>query len=301
MTGSPTALKALAALLKSGLSLRQALYVWPDELTGDHREEARRVVRRLELGDSVTDAIGVSSLAWMLAPAFSIHLTTGVDLGAWIERAASDLENKASAMKAARGAAAGAALSGRMVAGLPLLFVPLTPVARAPLTDAVGLMMLVLGVALAVAGLRWIGRLLPDPPRQDPTAELAVVLSAMLHAGMALPTALEVASQQSQVSASLARARRLVVLGATWSEALEAAGSDCTPIAAAIRRAQRFGIPTADALDALAAARRAALVRAFEEKMKRAPVLMVVPLTCCILPAYALLALGPFLRSMSVG
>ena len=301
MTGSAAGLTALAALLKSGLSLRQALYAWPDELAGEHREEARRVVRRLEMGDSVTGAIEGSSSAWVLVPAFSVHLATGVDLVAWLERVAADIDARAGALRAARGAAAGAALSGRMVAGLPLLFVPLTPVARAPLDDPLGLSMLVVGTALALTGLRWIARLLPQPPGDDTTAELSVVLSAMLRAGLPVAAALEIASNQSQACPALVRARRLVRLGATWADALDEAGADCIPIAAAIRRAQRFGIPIADALEALVAARRSELERTFEEKMKRAPVLMVVPLTCCILPAYGLLALGPFLRGMSVG
>lgn len=301
MTRSSAALTALATLLKSGLSLRQALLGWPDELTGEHLVEAREIVRRLELGYPLQGAVEASSLAWILRPAFSVHLSTGVDLVTWLERVVADREETAGASQAARGAAAGAALSGRMVAGLPLLFVPLTPMSRAPLTDAVGLTMLGVGVLLAVTGLRWIGRLLPRPPQEDPTAELAVLLAAMLSAGLAVATALEVAATQPTASASLRRAHRLVALGSTWTQALRTAGGECVSIASSIRRAQRFGIPVADALEGHAAARRAELKREFEEKMKRAPVLMVVPLTCCILPAYALLALGPFLRSMSLG
>lgn len=301
MTASSATLTALAALLRSGLSLRQALLAWPDELTGDHRIEAREVVRRLELGHPVNSAIEASSLARVLQPAFSVHLATGVDLVAWLERIVVDREETAGALKAARGAAAGAALSGRMVAGLPLLFVPLTPMSRAPLTDPLGLAMLGVGVALALAGLRWIGRLLPQPPEADAGAELAVLLAAMLRAGLPLPGALSLASRQPGASPSLLRAGRLVALGATWQEALTEAGAECASIATSIGRAQRFGIAVADALEGHAAARRAELKRGFEEKMRRAPVLMVVPLTCCILPAYGLLALGPFVRSMALG
>lgn len=301
MTGSAAALTALIALLKSGLSVRQALLAWPEELTGDARLEAQQVVRRLQLGYPVKMALEVSSLAWLLAPACSVHLATGVDLVRWLERVATDLEETAGAMKAARGAAAGAALSGRMVAGLPLLFVPLTPMSGAPLTDPVGLVMLAVGVALVTCGLRWIGRLLPRPPERDAGAELAVLLAAMLRAGSSVTQALEVAADQSEASSSLARARRSMRLGATWSDALSEAGGECAPIAASIGRAKRFGIPLASALESQATAIRAQLERDFERNLKRAPVLMVVPLTCCILPAYALLALGPFLRSMSLG
>jgi tight adherence protein B len=301
MTPAASALFALVALLKSGLTLRQALLAWPEELSGHHQDEAREVARRLELGDSVRSAVQASSLAWLLLPAVSVHLSTGVDLVAWLERVAEDREQMATATEAARGAAAGAALSARMVAGLPLLFVPLTPMTRASLTDPLGLAMAAMGVALAVTGLRWIGRLLPRPPQADDVAGLATSLAAMLEAGLALSSALEALAAEPGASPALWRARRMVALGATWSQALQKAGGDCLPLAAAIGRSQRFGVPLAEGLESLAAARRGELTRAFEGKMKRAPVLMVVPLTCCILPSYALLALGPFLRSMALG
>lgn len=281
--------------------MRQALLAWPDELTGEHGAEAREIVRRLELGLSLKGAVETSSLAWILLPAISMHLSAGVDLVAWLERVAADRQDTAAAGRAAHGATAGAALSGRMVAGLPLLFVPLTPMARAPLTDAVGLTMLATGVALALAGLRWIDRLLPRPPEADKVADLCVWMSAMLRAGLSVTAALKAASIQPGAPASLVRARRLVDLGYTWTDALGVAAGECAAVAGSIRRAQRFGLPLADGLDGLAAARRADQKRSFEEKIKRAPVLMVVPLTCCILPAYALLALGPFLRSMGTG
>lgn len=301
MTASASALVALAALLKSGLSVRQALLIWPEELTGDLRSEAAEIVRRLQLGHSVARAVETSSLAWILFPAFTLHFSAGVDIVAWLERVAADREETVAAWKAAQGAAAGAALSGRMVAGLPLLFVPLTPLARAPLTDPLGIAMAATGVALAIAGLRWIGRLLPRPPIQDPVAELCVSLSAMLKIGMSLHTALEVASRQPDASSGLVRARRHFQMGSSWADALAASGDEVAPLAGSIRRAQRFGLPLADALETVATERRAEQKRDFEAKMKRAPVLMVVPLTCCILPAYALLALGPFLRSVSLG
>lgn len=301
MTAAAAALLSLAALLRSGLSLRQALWAWPDELTGEYEAEAREIVRRLDLGLSLKAAVEASSLAWVLLPAISIHLSAGVDLVAWLERVAADRQDTVAAGRAARSAAAGAALSGRMVAGLPLLFVPLTPMARAPLTDAVGVAMLATGVLLALAGLRWIARLLPQPPEADPAADLCVLLSAMLTAGLSLSAALEVAALQPGAPVALVRAHRLVSLGSTWSRALDLVGGEYGTIAASIRRAQRFGLPLVEGLDAVAATRRAAQRRSFEEKIKRAPVLMVVPLTCCVLPAYALLALGPFLRSMSIG
>lgn len=294
-------LRVLVTLLRSGLTPRQALLAWPAELSGAAGAEARTLARRLELGHPIASSLRDSSLADILVPAFSVHLSTGADLACWLERVANDLADRAASIKAARGAAAGAALSGRMVAALPLLFVPLTPAPRAPLTDGVGIVMLVAGVLLAACGLRWIERLLPRPPQEDSTATLCLLLSAMLRAGMSLAAALRLAATQVCASAPLKKAAQLTALGFTWPEAMAEAGGECADIATSIRRAQRFGVPLAESLDSLATARRAEQDQLFEEKMKRAPVLMVVPLTCCILPAYALLAFGPFLRSMTVG
>jgi pilus assembly protein TadC len=67
-----------------------------------------------------------------------------------------------------------------------------------------------------------------------------------------------------------------------------------------IRRASEHGVPAADALASLAANRRTQQLRAFDAAVRRAPVWMVLPLSFCVLPAYALLGLGPYLRSISI-
>jgi hypothetical protein len=49
-----------------------------------------------------------------------------------------------------------------------------------------------------------------------------------------------------------------------------------------------------------AARRRAARSRDFDAAMRRAPVLMVVPLVICVLPSFLLLGVAPFLRGLSL-
>jgi pilus assembly protein TadC len=51
----------------------------------------------------------------------------------------------------------------------------------------------------------------------------------------------------------------------------------------------------------LAATERDRVARAVEVAARRAPVMMVVPLTVCLLPAFICLAVVPFLRGVASG
>ena len=298
---SAEALRALAALLRSGLTLGSALVRWPDEAPPPVEPEVDRVARRIRLGVSAQQAV-VATCFDHLAAAFSLHQTHGMDLARWLDEAADELDESAAAAASVRAASAGAVLSGRLVAGLPLLFVPLSPVSRAVFVDAVGMSILLGGIALAVAGLRWIGRLMPQPPPTDPAAVFCGSAAALLDAGLPLPLALACACDELASEApSLSDARRLVRLGWTWEDALDRCGGGFGSVARSIAHAREHGLRIAPVLRSLKRNRRADGLRDFDRRLKRAPVLMVVPLTCCVLPAYGLLGLAPFLRSMSLG
>ncbi|MDP9069630.1 MAG: type II secretion system F family protein [Actinomycetota bacterium] len=303
MSGTPDALRALVTLLRAGLTLRQALVAWPDEVAESSALQLRDIAARIRLGHPLRDSIAGTALEPVLRLGFELHVTAGLDLAAWLDRTADHIEQRDDAAAAARAAGSGALLSGRMVAGLPLLFVPLAPLARAPLTDAAGLTTAAVGVALAVGGLRWIGRLVPAPPEEDPVAGFCSAVAALLGGGVGLSQALDlVASTTSgRLAAALSDARSLVRLGASWRSALTAVDPALASAANALERAQRCGTDLAGCLEAVASARRMQARRDFEKRMKKAPVMMVVPLTCCILPAYGLLGVVPFLRSMSLG
>jgi pilus assembly protein TadC len=97
----------------------------------------------------------------------------------------------------------------------------------------------------------------------------------------------------------LARARRLAALGASWPEALRRADDGFGDLAAVIERATSSGSPVAAPLRSLAASRRLQAERSFEARLRRAPVVMVMPLTLCVLPSFAVLGLAPFLRGVA--
>jgi uncharacterized protein len=92
----------------------------------------------------------------------------------------------------------------------------------------------------------------------------------------------------------LRRSARLVRLGATWTQALErSVDASLQQLGRTLLQAEDKGLPVAASLDAFAAATRREKARLFDAAIRRAPVLMVVPLVVCVLPAFVLLGLGP--------
>ena len=290
----------LAALLRSGLPLRQALLRWPREVEPPLAAEVERIAARIRLGASSISALTGTRVEPMLTTAFTLHLSSGIDLAGWLEHRAATLDERDAFAQAARAASSGAILSGRMVAGLPLLFVPLVPATRAPMLDLPGVALLIVGILLSYAGLRWIGRLVPSTPPEDRVASFCNSAAALLDAGLSLASALEVAAAEAGIASSEDAARSLVRLGWSWPAALAEVDAAFASLGRALEDARRFGLPAAGSLRSVERARTAQATREFDRRVRRAPVLMVVPLTCCVLPAYGLLGLAPFLRGMSM-
>jgi tight adherence protein B len=211
---------------------------------------------------------------------------------------------RSEAVHAARSSGAGARLSGQIVAGLPLILLVLSPAARAPLFDPMGISLAAIGAGLALGGMIWIARLTPRLPDADePVALAADLVAAIASGGGSLHGALRAVATHppEELRISLARAQRLVALGASWSDALDRCGhAGLSQVSATLRRAERMGVPAAGSLRALARHRRTELRLDFEASTRRAPVLMAMPLAVCVLPSYVLLGLAPFLRSLSL-
>ena len=299
-----TSIRSLGALLRSGLTIRQALDAWPEELDNEHREGPALVRERLALGATVSSALSglPDQLGEILPPVFSLHQVAGGDVAAALDRVAEAIEQETTFQQDAKAASSGARLSGRLVAGLPLAFLPFSSASRA-LGDGTGMVMLAIGVILATVGLRWIGRLVPAPPPADASTQFCRAVAALLRGGLSFSHAMAILESHPPrgLEASLTRAGEQVRLGRTWRAALGSSSCGLGRVARVIERAERAGVPVADSLDHLAEALQGERSLAFKTKMRRAPVLMVLPLTCCILPAYGLLAIGPFLRSVTLG
>ena len=299
------ALRSLAALLCAGWPLRSALQEWHLYAPGRARADLGRAGRRLGLGGELDDL--VEDLAAFFGPdtsalldLLSLHRGTGAGLGRLLDALAMSLQEQGEAEAQARAASTGARTSGRLIAALPLLALPLAPLGRAPLWDPLGVACLAGGAGLALGGMGWMERLVPPLPASDRVARLADATAGLLRAGLSLPAALEHATR-NLAWPEAARARGLAALGMSWPGALAGSGdSGLEALAVAVARAQRLGVPAARSLESFAEWRRRQIRWAFEERARRAPVLMVTPLALCVLPAFLLLCAVPFLRGLAL-
>ncbi|MGH2748689.1 MAG: type II secretion system F family protein [Actinomycetota bacterium] len=301
------AVRVLAALLRSGLTIDQTLDAWPETAPDDLRPSLRRLRRRVALGqelgralDRLEDELGPD--VRLVKAVLVVHGRVGGDGARSLESVADQIQRRAERQAAARAASAGARLSARLVAGLPLALVPVMPFARALVLDASGLFVLLTGAGLALAGMRWMAKLVPRPPEADGGALLGRLVASVVRGGVEPGAALNAACESTpgDLVEAMARARRAVTLGARWPDALMRSSSDSLRgLGAALKRSDEFGVPVADALDAFAEERDAQQDREHETALRRAPVLMVVPLTVCVLPAYVLLGVVPFLRGLA--
>lgn len=289
------AIRALAGSIRAGSPPAVALVAWKHVVPEPLVERVAMVGRRVALGE--TPASAAASLDPALARSFALHRSAGGSLPALLERVADGIERHAAAAGSARAATSGARLSARLVAGLPLAFAPLTSGGTPFRSGLAGLALVVTGLALAAAGLWWIGRLVPAPPgADDGAAALADDLAAALGGGIGLLPALEAAAAHppAGLEEELGRASRRVRLGDHWVAALSREGGATARVAAVVARSRSWGVPAAAPLREWAAARRAEVRIETQRALRRAPVLMVVPLTVCVLPSFALLAFGPF-------
>lgn len=287
-----------------------AVAAWEHEVAPAMQPALARLRRRVQLGQPPERAVlGLRSAladdALALSSLLAVHRRHGGDVALMLDRLAAAIDERAAAESGARAAAAGASLSARMVAGLPLLFIPFLPLSRAPLLDGAGLFLMATGVALALAGLRWVAKLVPRPPSvDDPVATVADSTASVLDGGLGLAAALSAVADHApaDVLGELQRAKRLTLLGIAWPEALARLDRpEWRQTAAMLRHAQALGLPCSRALRALAQSRRTQLRHEFDAAMRRAPVVMVVPLVCCVLPSFVLLGIAPFLRGLAIG
>jgi tight adherence protein C len=125
---------------------------------------------------------------------------------------------------------------------------------------------------------------------------VAVSVTAGLTPRLALDRATD--SVPGPLAAELRRARREVMLGTSWRQALRAMAvrtgvTEVRSLAVTLERGERLGIPVAEHLRALAREVRAERRASDEERARRAPVLMLFPLVFLILPAFVLAAVVP--------
>ncbi|HYY44192.1 MAG TPA: type II secretion system F family protein [Actinomycetota bacterium] len=310
LAAAAAAVRTLAALLAAGLPPGAALMAWPNHLFGPERAEARRAARRLCLDSTPAEALSslrgsFTAFAGVLGRALDAQSRCGGRLSEVLDAVATGMDARAAALRRYRAAGEGATLSGRLVAGLPLLGLPAVPLSRAPLFDVPGVVFLGLGLLFLASGLWWIERLRPRPdPELEDRALTPVLAAALVSAGTPLADALcaATAGLSGRAGRAARETRARVVLGTPWARALEEADDEgLRRLGAAVAATERLGTPVVDVMHGLAATERDRVARAVEVAARRAPVMMVVPLTVCLLPAFICLAVVPFLRGVASG
>ncbi len=309
----PALIDALAAALAAGLSLELAFCEVAPTLPPALARATATAGASLRLGQAIDRAIvaydGVVPAA-ELAP-FAIVLGAFARSGGPVARSLSRVARLLRGRLALDTERAALTAQGRLSATVLVALAPLGALFFAILTPSYlavfagpGRPLAVLALGLEIAGAAWLWRLVRAP---SDAPELAALLDAVvvgLDAGLSFELALAMLVSRSPRVARLPEARRLLAdlrLGRTPRvafAAFAASGPDEARIAALVESASRFGAPLAELLVAQADALRDAERRQAETAARRLPILMLFPLSLCVLPALLVVFLGPPLLSL---
>ena len=308
----PGLIEALAGALAGGVSLSVAFAEIAPTLEPRLAAATRRVAASLTLGASPSVAlveyhavVPTEDIA-PLAVVLSAFARSGGRVSASLERIAALLRSRL-ALAAERAALLAQSQASALVlvalAPLGVVFFSLAMDGYlATLFDA-GRIVLVLALAFECAGAAWLWRIVRSTLAP---ADLASFLDAMvvgLEAGLTFERALAGLVERASITTRDADARRLLAdlaLGRPLRDALAtfARGPDEARITALVVASMRFGSPLARLLVLQADSIRTTERHRAEARARRLPVLMLFPLTFCILPALLLVFLGPPLLTL---
>ncbi len=313
-TTMPALVDAVAAALASGLSLPLAFAEIAPTLPVPFDDAARRVATGLQLGDGIEDALrsldrvarpeDIAPLAIVLA-AFS---RTGGPIARSLARVSAllrgrlELDEERAALTA-QGRASAFVLVALPPLGGAFLASAMPDYAGTLLGDGRG--MLVVAVALETLGALWLRRIVRASAEGDDLPALLDAVIVGLEAGLTFGQALSALVARAPRLSRLPEARRLLAdlaLGRGTHAAFAAfaaAGAREARIAGLVEAASRLGAPLADLLVTQADALRQSDRRRAQARARRLPVLMLFPLTFCVLPALLIVFLGPPLLSLT--
>ena len=259
-------LERLAALVRAGISIDRArAYLTEDPLASETAAPEARAVRA------------------------SLHVAqrAGAGVAGAIEATAAAARERAELQRTLQTAMAGPKSTARLVLLLPLLgpafafALGMDPVA-AMTSNLLGPIALVLGAVLMLLAWRWSARIIRKASVVDSTAGLQLELLAIAVRG----------------GSALESARQFVADG------LAAAALDVAPDPAADEiadLAERAGVPVRSLLESEARAQRHAAKQTAELGAAKAAVALTIPLGVCVLPAFVLLGVVPFVLATLQG
>lgn len=309
----PGFVEALGAGLGAGLSLELALAEVASTLPPPLDACARRAAASLRLGRRLEPALAefdgavpAQDLAGLRIVLGAFHRAGGpvrrrLDRVAALLRGRIALEDEQRALTA-QGRVSAAVLIGLVPLGA-ILFATLMPSYAAVLLER-GRGLLLVAAVLEVSAIIWLARIVRTTPA---SADLAALLDAVvvgLDAGLSFEQSLRALIERKADVGRLRDARALAAdlsLGVRRDRAFAAfalRGGPEARVAAVVGAATRLGAPLAELLVLQADALREAERRRAEARARRLPVLMMFPLTFCVLPALLIVFLGPPLLSL---
>lgn len=310
----PGLVEAVGAALASGLSIQLALAEVASTLPSvlaratEHATAALVLGARLEIAFAAfAEVVPQQDLA-PFAMVLSAFARSGGKVGRSLGRVAALLRGRL-ALEEERAAltAQGRASALVLVALAPLgaiFFSFATPDYFSVLLDR-GQFLVAVAILLEAAGAFWLSHILRSRTAEADFASLLDAVIVGLDAGLTFEHALGALVARGPALSRLPEARRLLAdlaLGQSSRVAFEAfgkAGPTEARVAALVRSATRFGSPLAELLVTQADALRATDRRRTEAQARRLPILMLFPLTFCILPALLIVFLGPPLLSLA--
>ena len=304
----PGLVEAIGAALATGLSLPQAFAEVAPALPASLASPTRRVAAALTLGAPLDDALG----AYRGVVSDEDLAPIAIVLGAFARaggRVARSLARVAALLRGRLALAdeqAALTAQGRASAMVLLLLAPLGATLLAlGMPDYVatllgeGRWLLMTAVGLEVVALFWLRRLLRVPTTGSSLASLLDAVIVGLDSGMTFERSLAALVARAPAVGRLPEARRLLAdlaLGQGTTRAFASfalAGPAESRVASLIASSTRFGAPLSDLLVIQADALRDADRRRAEAAARRLPVVMLFPLTFCVLPALLIVFLGP--------
>lgn len=306
----PGFVEALGAALGAGLSLELALAEVAGTLPQPLAARCRRASSELRLGSRLPAALGVldgcvpyADLAAFRVVIGSFHRAGG-PVRRRLERVARLLRGRLALEDEQRALTAQGRMSAIVLIALApfgaLLFTLLMPSYAETLLGE-GRALLLVAILLEIVGALWLMRIVRSTA---PSAELPALLDAVvvgLDAGLTFEQSLRALVWRGAAGPAARRLAADLGLGVGQPRALArfaAGGPGEARVAGLVAAATRLGAPLAELLVTQADAMREAERRRAEERARRLPLLMLFPLTFCVLPALLIVFLGPPLLSM---
>ncbi len=218
-----------------------------------------------------------------------------------LEYSAQLLRDDAHAKLSARAHTAHARTTSRILTGLPVVSVLAAIVVSQSMRDVVlsrgGVILLLLGLALNIAGWWWMHTLTSHIDRVAHISELERLTQSFCVSLMAGCSVIQACERWTEVSTTGATIASAIRTGESLSDALlplgDAFGHDGETLRRSIREAHLSGVPSQEVVSRFLANRHQQSMSQHEERARQLPAKLSMPVVFCVLPAFLLVVLIP--------